>query len=197
MQYGDFLAPLACIEEALRPLPPTCHIFLFDNQHDEDNEKHNENDNYAPRPNLGPPHEPKGTQKRPQPALGQLLVALEPLLTALWPLLAALGPLLGRSCSALGRSWAALGCSWGDLGTTRKYHSKIDSKNDRFGLQKGCPKGVKIEPKTNKNRRQKSKTKIDAKKKTIFKIVLRLSWGDLGTFCGRPWAHFYVFSIGF
>ena len=78
-------------------MPPTCHIFLFDNQHDEDNDNHNENDNYTPRPNFGLQNEPKGIQKPPEPALGQLLVALEPLLAAFWRLVAAHGPLKGRS----------------------------------------------------------------------------------------------------
>ena len=64
-------------------------------------------------------------------ALESLLAAFGRSWAALGPLLAALGPLL----AALGRSW-----------TTCKNHPKIDPKNDRFGLQKGCPKRAKIGP---------------------------------------------------
>ena len=124
--------------------------------------------------------------------LGPLLAALGPLLGALGPLLAALGLLLGRSWALLGGSWealgrllAALGRSWGDLGKTSKNQSKNDAQHDRFWLPKGRPKGVKIEPQTDQNRRQKS-----MRTKHLFKIVLRPFWSDLGSFLVASWGHF-------
>ena len=101
-------------------------------------------------------------------------------------LLGALGPLLGRSWALLGRSWGALGALWAALGAEFKNHQQVNAQNDRFWLPKGCPKGAKIDPKTDQNRRQKS-----MRKKHMFKIVLEPSWDDLGSFWVASGGHFY------
>ena len=148
------------------------------------------------------PH--SGTLGVPLAALWLLLARSWPLLGRVWGALAhsgatltapgalhgaswaALGALLGRSWPLLGPSWLLLGRSWNDMQKSFQIRHPKRPIWTPQGLPKGGQIGAKIDPKTNQNRRQKS-----MRKKTIFKIVLRLSWGDLGTFCGRSWAHFY------
>jgi hypothetical protein len=59
-----------------------------------------------------------------------------------------------------------------------------------FGLPKGVQDEVKFGPKTNQNRCQKRN-----RKKKVSKIVLELSWADLGSSWVPSWGH--VFDLGY
>ena len=105
-------------------------------------------------------------------ALGDLLTALGPLLDALGTLLAALGPLLAA------------------LGAILERHAKISEKSIPKMIDLVSKKGAQREP-TSDPKRTKIEDKNRRETKTIFKTVSRLPWGDLGPFCGCPWAHLY------
>ena len=95
---------------------------------------------------------------------------------------------LGASCAPLRASWEAPGDSGGRLGSVLgglmvvldllgDFRASKPLRMPSFGGVKGAQDEVKKRGKTDQNRCQKLR-----RKRTLLKIVLEPSWGDLGSF---------------
>jgi len=93
-----------------------------------------------------------------------------------------------RSWGVSGGSWESLGRSWGRLGSVLgglmvvldflgDFRASVSLRTLSFGGAKGGQDEVKKRGKTDQNRCQKPR-----RKRTLLKIVLEPSWGDLGSF---------------